>query len=139
MMFMIAANFISSWPMMAENGYTGRAESAASTSGSATARVATRRRGLLLRERGGKKTAFGTSANVRDTRLQSASKSEEARRSVKGGTATIEEEGAPFDRDRDAEDDKKNRTSQGFFPTFRRSFGDPRLGGGGRTSRRSAR
>ena len=59
MMFMIAANFISSWPMMAENGYTGRAVSA-STSGSATARVATRRRGL----RAGKRDEEETSAGV---------------------------------------------------------------------------
>merc|ERR1719183_2308942 len=43
MMFIIAANFISSWPMMAVNGYTGRAVSSTAAAGSATALVATER------------------------------------------------------------------------------------------------
>mmetsp|Transcript_6204 Transcript_6204/g.20791 ORF Transcript_6204/g.20791 Transcript_6204/m.20791 type:complete len:253 (+) Transcript_6204:1594-2352(+) len=52
MMFIIAANFISSWPMIALNGYTGRAAASVSTAaGSATALVATRRTGFAAAER----------------------------------------------------------------------------------------
>jgi hypothetical protein len=117
-MFMIAANFISSWPMMAENGYTGRAVSA-STAGSATARVATRRRGLRFGKRDVKKR------KRRQRRLRAAmsrkrNESAEIRVPLLRGLCKSTEK-------------KKESDVSRLLPTFRRSFGDPRGGRGGET------